>query len=120
MSKPSDFFDRHMKTRNALQLVLDGLPLFCLIGMYFGIDAFWDTEENLLSTLVGFLVIPSGIGFVLSIPIMILAARFRQLANPDFECYPICKVPSAILRWLSLIPAVFSIPMIFGFISVTF
>ena len=113
MKRISAWFDRHMKTRIALQLVLDGMPLLlALFPFVIGLleldgvllyPGWWDTIA------VGCMyVIMYGGGAVL----FGMGIWLRSKATVEFECYPWCKGVSVILRLLSVIPAVLS----FGFL----
>ena len=113
MKRISAWFDRHMKTRIVLQLVLDGLPvLLSLFPLMVGIleldevlmyPGWWDTIA------IGCMyVMMFGGGAVL----FGLGIWLRSKATVEFECYPWCKGVSVILRIMSIIPAVFS----FGFL----
>lgn len=120
MKHISAWFDRHPKTRIALQLVLDGLPLICLLGVIGFACVAEEYETGLLGQIAAVLMLGFAAGFAVSIPFLFVAAMLRQRAKSDFECYPICKIPSAILQLLSLIPALLSIPAVFGLISAWF
>lgn len=117
MNKISCFFDRHIKTRIALQLVLDGLPFLSLAGLVGCACVVEEYEYNPIGEVAAILMLICAVGFLASFPIMILAARLRMLADVDFQCYPVFKIPSAIMRWLSFASTVLSIPVIFGLIS---
>ena len=121
MKHISAWFDRHMKTRIALQLVLDGLPflmaLFPLVVGMLELDevlpypGWWDTIA-----IVCMYAIMYGGGAVL----WGLGIYFRSRAKVEFECYPWCKVVSVILRLLSLLPAILSLGFLIGIIVLCF
>ena len=114
MKSISAWFDRHMKTRIALQLVLDGLPLFMLAFplVLGGLEldervppGWWDYLG------VGCMhIMMYGGGAVL----FGLGIWLRNRATIEFECYPWCKAVSFILRLLSVIPAVLSFGFMIG------
>ena len=103
------FFDRHVKTRIALQLVLDGLPAF-MLALAFAISILQVNE--LLPTmwawshLTNFClsVLMYGGGAVL----FLLGIWLRRRAEKAFGGYPKCQTISDMLRVLSAIPAFIS------------
>ena len=110
----SAWFDRHMKTRIALQLALDGLPMLLLVIPFLVLALELDGR------------LPAGWWDVLGIGCMyivffgggallfVLGILFRSLARIEFECYPWCKAASDILRILSIVPAVVSFGFLIG------
>ena len=113
----SAWFDRHPKTRIALQLVLDGLPFLLAmfpfaVGML-ELDAvlpypgWWDTIAIgcMYAVMYGGGAVLFGLGIY-----------FRCKAKVGFECYPWCKVVSVILRLLGLLPAILSLGFLIGII----
>ena len=117
MKRISAWFDRHPKTRIALQLALDGLPFFMLMYMLVvGVlelemvnlsPGWWDTLA------IGCMyVMMFGGGAVL----FGLGIWLRSKTTVEFECYPWCKALSAIFRILSIIPAVISFGFLIGIV----
>ena len=115
MKRISAWFDQHPKTRIALQLVLDGLPLLmALFPLTVGIleldevlpyPGWWDTIA------IGCMyAIMYGGGAAL----FALGIWLRRRALIAFECYPWCKVASMMLRVLSFIPAILSLGFLIG------
>ncbi len=108
-----------MKTRVALQIMLDALPfLLLLFPLIFGI---LDYEESLsipgwvdAAAYVSLIVTMFGGGAVL----FPLGIWLRSRATVAFECYPACKAVSFIFRVLSFIPAAVSLGLVIG-IAVT-
>ena len=99
MRSISEWFDRHMKTRIALQLVLDGLPFTLLIG--FGICVYnvfsypleleWLMHVGIFGYLIG------------TLPLFIMGIKLRDDAEDEFACYPWCEWASRTLRILSVL-----------------
>ena len=121
MKHISAWFDRHPKTRIALQLGLDGLPfLMALFPLGVGMleldevlpyPGWWDTIA------IGCMyAIMYGGGAVL----FVLGIYFRSRAKVEFECYPWCKAVSIILRLLGLLPAILSLGFLIGIIVLCF
>ena len=115
MGRISQWFDCHVKTRIALQLMLDGLPvLLALFPLVVGVleleeilmyPGWWDTIAMGCTYILLF-----GGGAV----IFGIAVWLRSKATDAFEHYPCCKAVSTILRILSLIPAVLSFGCLIG------
>lgn len=111
----SAWFDRHPKTRIALQLALDGLPFFMLMYMLVvGVlelemvlitPGWWDTIAIgcMYAMMFGGGAMMFGLGIWL-----------RSKATVEFERYPWCKAVSGILRIVSIIPAVLSLGFLIG------
>ncbi len=115
MHRISEWFDRHPKTRIALQLVLDGLPFLMAmfsfniglleLDMVLSYPGWWDTIA------IGCMyVIMYGGGAVL----FVLGIWLRSRAAVEFECYPWCKAASIMLRVLSFLPAILSFGFLIG------
>ena len=117
MVKNSQFFGRHVKTRIALQLVLDGLPFFSLCGVISCFGWMWSADNRVMTVISAVLLCVSAIGFVFAVPLLLIAARMRDKADDEFDSYPICKIPSMVFRCLSFIAAAFSVPAIFALIG---
>lgn len=102
MSKSSDFFDRHMKTRIVLQLVLDGLPLMVMaLHLLSGysvkmLTSGWDGHYRMIpsafyyATLVCLMIVP--------IPAFVASFLWRDKAFDLFEQYRWCRWLSTALR----------------------
>jgi len=102
MSKSSDFFDRHMKTRIALQLVLDGLPLMVMaLHLLSGysvkmLTSGWDGHYRMIpgpfyyATLVCLMIVP--------IPAFVASFLWRDKAFDLFNQYRWCRWLSTALR----------------------
>ncbi len=98
----SAWFDRHMKTRIALQLVLDGLPvLVMLLHLSSGysvkmLTSGWDGHYRIVPstyyyvTLVSLLIIP--------IPAFVASFLWRDKVVDLFEQYRWCRWISNLLR----------------------
>ena len=121
MRRISEWFDGHMKTRIALQLVLDGLPFGMFVYMIvIGIlelemvllsPGWWDTIAMGCMYLMMY-----GGGAVL----FVLGIWLRSKAVVEFECYPWCKIISFVLRILSFIPALISFGFLIGIVDFYF
>lgn len=121
MKSISHFFERHMKTRIALQLVLDGLPfgmfLYMIVIGILELDnviispGWWDMLAMSFIYVMFF-----GGGMVL----FILAIWLRSRAKAAFERYAWCRGMSFLLRVLSFIPAVLSLGMFVSIIATYF
>lgn len=102
MKSISAWFDRHMKTRIALQLVLDGLPvLVMLLHLSSGysvkmLTSGWDGHYRIVPstyyyvTLVSLLIIP--------IPAFVASFLWRDKVVDLFEQYRWCRWISNLLR----------------------
>ena len=112
MRRISDWFDKHMKTRIALQLVLDAAPFILLAGFC---ACMWHlfTYELALEWLmhVGILGF-----FILTLPLFILGIWFRGRAEGEFACYPWCWWMSKVLRILGALAVSFSVFL--GFLAI--
>ena len=115
MKYVSAWFDRHVKTRLALQLVLDGLPfLMALFPLAVGMleldealpyPGWWDT----IAMGCMYTMMFGGGAVLFGVDIWL-----RSKAKVEFECYPWCKGLSFILMILSFIPAVVSFGFLIG------
>ena len=114
MKSISAWFDHHMKTRIALQLVLDGLPLFLLA--YPLVLGGLELDERVSPGWWDYL----GVGCMYFMMfgggtlLFVLSIWLRSRARVEFECYPWCKGVSVILRLLSVIPAILSLGFLVG------
>ncbi|MBE5810273.1 MAG: hypothetical protein E7318_04975 [Clostridiales bacterium] len=112
MRRISEWFDRHMKARIALQLVLDGLPFIQMIG--FGICVYilftypLELEWLMHVGILGF--------FILSLPLFILGIWCRGRAEGEFACYPWCWWASKVLRILGALAVSFAVFL--GFLAI--
>ena len=89
-----EFFARHVRTRIALQLLLDVMPFVLLCG--FGACMYHIFDYPLeLEWLVGIFFWGFMIG---TIPIFIAGFVLRRRADAEFACYPWCEWVSRILR----------------------
>ena len=87
-------FDKHIKTRIALQLLLDALPLLMLCGFGACVYHIFDYPLEL-----GWLMDIGIWGFLIgTIPIFIAGIILRKRADAEFACYPWCEWASRILR----------------------
>ena len=101
----TDFFDRHMKTRIALQLVLDGLPVLVMVlhllsgysvrMLTSGCDGHYRIVPSTFYyvTLVNLLIIP--------IPAFVASFLWRDKVVDLFEQYRWCGYVSSMLRVVS-------------------
>ena len=103
MKRISAWFDRHPRTRIALQLVLDGLPfLLVILLLYYGFgmkiaDGWSGTyiiEPSRICKAILFCL------FVFSIPAFIASFLWRDRAFELFEQHRWCRYISNILRML--------------------
>lgn len=111
MSKVSGFFARHIKTRIAFQLVLDGLP-FLWLAIPFATCIFPSSRwtSDVMNTCLWLLAWGG-------VPIFLLGIWLRKRAEKVFVGYPKCETFSDMLRALSAIATLVS----FGFlVSVAF
>ena len=112
MKHISAWFDRHPKTRVALQLVLDAAPFVLLAGFC---ACLWNlfTYELALEWLmhVGILGF-----FILTLPLFILGIWLRGRAEDEFACYPWCWWASKVLRILGALAVSFSVFL--GFLAI--
>lgn len=104
MKRSSSWFDRHTKTRIALQLALDAAPFFLLVT--FGVCV-WNIFSYPLELewlmdigIFGF--------FILTIPLFALGIWLRGRAKGEFACYPWCRSVSTVLRLLGALAVSFS------------
>ena len=88
------FFHRHIKTRIALQLLLDAMPLLLMCGFgAFAYNLFSYPLELEWLMHIGFW------GFLIgTIPVFIGGIILRRRADAEFVCYPWCEWVSRILR----------------------
>lgn len=118
------FFDRHIKTRIALQLVLDGLPLLLMILLlYFGFSV--KITDSWSGT---FIIEPSRIFdvtlfclLVFTIPAFITSFLWRDRAFELFERHRWCRYISNTLRILGalIVSIVFVVDIAFIVICVS-
>ena len=102
------FFDRHMKTRIALQLVLDGLPFLCVLVVI--LTMYGVLDEVYHYPVVKAIGIISAYGFLYAcLPLFVLACWLRHRAKMDFEIYSSWKIPSLIFRVLSFFAVAWSL-----------
>ena len=112
MSRFSEWFNRHTKTRIALQLALDAAPFLLLV--VFGV-CMWnlfsyplELEWLMNMGIFGF--------FILTLPLFILGIRLRGRAEGEFVCYPWCAKVSKVLRILGALAVSFSVFL--GFLAI--
>lgn len=112
MGRISQFFGRHVKTRIALQLVLDAAPFVLLAGFCASVWHLF-TYELALEWLmyVGILGF-----FILTLPLFVLGIWFRGRAEGEFACYPWCCWASKVLRVLGALAVSFSVFL--GFLAI--
>lgn len=109
MKRVSQFFDRHMKTRIALQLVLDGLPFFMLAFSFIaGFLPKWSWTSDAMNVCMSILMYGGGT------VIFLLGIWLRKRAEKAFTGYPRCETISDMLRVLSAIPAFISFFTLIG------
>ena len=123
MMKPiSAWFNRHVKTRITLQLILEGLPAFlCTFPFVIGI-----VEVNFQGIKLPYLLdaiailsmqcVMYGGAAMLYIFDLWLSSRTKRV----FEQYPLCRSVSVILRVLSIVPAVLSLGLFIGLMFYAF
>lgn len=118
MRRVSAWFDRHPKTRIALQLVLDGLP-FLLLAFPFMIGIIEVNSPSVklpywldATAIFSMQCIMYGCGAV----IYVIGVWLSSRAKREYERYPGCKNLSVILRLLSFVPAVLSLGLSIGFL----
>ena len=103
MKSISAWFDRHMKTRIALQLVMTGMPLAFLVITaltFFGMEEM--PEELSKFCLFGFIF--------LNTPIFILSWLLRRYAEIDFKRFPRCETPFVAMEILEGLVFSLSVP----------
>ena len=112
MKSISAWFDHHMKTRIALQLVLDAAPFLLLIGFC---TCVWNVFSYDLA--VEWLM---HIGifsfFILTLPLFALGIWLRGCADGEFAFYPWCWWMSKTLRILGALAVSFSVFL--GFLAI--
>ena len=112
MKRMSDWFDRHPKTRIALQLMLDAAPFLLLIGFcicVLNIFTYDIALEWLMDVgIFGF--------FLLTLPLFIIGIWLRGHVDGEFACYPWCWWASKILRILGALAVSFS--LFLGFLAI--
>lgn len=121
MRRISEWFDKHMKVRIALQLVLDGLPviltLFPFIVGILELDEILSYSSWLDTIAIGCMYATMyGGGAVL----FVMGIWLRSKATVEFECYPKCKAVSVIFRLMSIIPAMLSFGFLVGILVLYF
>ena len=103
MKRISAWFDRHPKTRIALQLAVDALP-FLLLALSFVVSAFPSSRwtSAVINSSLSTLMYGGGVA------IFLLGVWLRKRAERAFTGYPRCETLSDMLRVLSGIPAFIS------------
>ena len=108
MRSISEWFDRHSKTRIALQLVLDGLPV--LVTMVVILRVYGVLDEVYHYPIMKAIGIVCACGFFFAcLPLFMLACWLHHHVNIDFDIYPLWRVPSLILRILSFMAVICSL-----------
>ena len=114
MKNISAWFDRHPKTRIALQLGLDAAP-FLLLGIPFATCLFPSSRwtSDVMNTCMWLLAWGG-------VPIFLLGIWLRKRAEKMFVGYPKCETFSDMLRVLSAIATLaslgFLVSVMFGYI----
>lgn len=109
MRTNQDFFDKHMKTRIALQLLLDAIPFVLLCG--FGACTYnlftYPLEQEWL--------VHIGIwGFMLgTVPLCILGKVSRKRMKGRFVAYETCEKVSRVFALLGAVAACWSVLALF-------
>lgn len=104
MKHISAWFERHPKTRIALQLVLDGLPFFMLAFSFIaGFLPKWSWTSDAMNVCMSILMYGGGT------VIFLLGIWLRKRAEKAFVGYPKCETFSDMLRVLSAIAALISL-----------
>lgn len=112
MQRMSAWFERHTKTRIALQLALDAAPFLLLV--VFGV-CMWNIFSYPLA--LEWLMNMGIFGFfMLTLPLFILGIWLRGRAEGEFACYPWCATVSKVLRILGVLAASFSVFL--GFLAI--
>lgn len=113
MKRISAWFDRHPKTRIALQLMVDAAP-FLLLALSFIVSVFSPSRwaSAVMNNCMSILMYGGGAA------IFLLGIWLRKRAERAFNGYPRCETLSDMLRVLSAIPAFISfICLIVGIIN---
>ena len=109
MKRITAWFDRHTKTRIALQLALDGAPFFMLAFSFIkGFLPKWSWTDDVMNICMTILMYGGGVA------IFLLGIWWRKRAEKVFNDYPKCETLSNMLRVLSAIPAFISLGFLVG------
>lgn len=115
MGKNSQFFGRHVKTRIALQLVLDALP-FLMLTVPFVVSVLPSSKWRSHVTNINMSIWMYGGGAIL----FLLGIWLRRRGEKAFGGYPKCQTISDMLRVMSAIPAFVSFISLVGHVFMYF
>ena len=115
MKRISAWFDRHPKTRIALQLALDGLP-FLMLAVPFAVSVLPSSKWRSHVTNFNMTIWMYGGGAVL----FLLGIWLRRRGEKAFGGYPKCQTISDVLRVMSAIPAFVSFLSLAGHVLMYF
>ena len=108
MHNISTWFDRHPKTRIALQLMVDAAPFLLLVGFgacVWNVFSYPLELERLMDIgIFGY--------FLGTLPLFIFGIKWKKSADGEFVCYPWCDKVSSVCRTLSGIAVAWEVFMV--------